>query len=648
MPRCGCGDQCTCLIEGGIGVDLSGTGNANNKYVVDLDGAEVAGAGISWSANQFSAKLAAAGGLEFDGTGAIRTTVAGGAAGTGATVAALVLKGKDVLGGALGAGFMIKPPDLYSTFEYGLQIGLDMMQVPVRFLSDGTPVVRTSDVLARTSPAMAGAYVQDQDPHRWRTLVDRPGRKLYPDDNNTIGRNDPSEGHYGYLETGQRDGLSTLSDVFRRVGRRTVLVLDLRFPPRNVAGNYVDPTPLWRIDAFLARVKALITQYSLSDSVIVTTADLTVAATQGVLDVLDYFNPLGVALAPMLITTTDAAAHPADGTWPATWKWVFLSSALPRATIDTYVAKVVAGAPLNVILFNVARQYLRRTLVNSNAQTAGATGAGARGVLSPDPEYYSGEINNYRYRQATPTLDTGTLKHGLLPSTGDNVESMTCMRRGFLRGGYNAVWMDSSVVKPAGSASAWSLMPGANPLESPTSWAVDLGFGFDSLSGSYGQMMLAFGVATDHTFRDPLQQPVPDQNLYPLDSGYVLSFDMNGYLWLFAYDRGVRTNMVVQQRPYGAAPLPIGGAGWTDPYRGKPYYFRLGVNANGLRVSTIPSIGGVASAVLYDVKTALAKTYRGAYVYFGRNNWEKINDWGGFIDQPTFAASGAIPAGPTP
>jgi hypothetical protein len=35
-------------------------------------------------------------------------------------------------------------------------------------------------------------------------------------------------------------------------------------------------------------------------------------------------------------------------------------------------------------------------------------------------------------------------------------------------------------------------------------------------------------------------------------------------------------------------------------------------------------------------------------VYFGRNNWEKINDWGGFIDQPTFAASGAIPAGPTP
>jgi hypothetical protein len=646
-PRCGCGDQCTCLVDGGVGIDLSGTGNPNNKYVVTFDGASVAGAGLGWSANQLSARLAAAGGLEFDPTGALRTSASGGAAGTGATVAALVQKGKDVLGGALGAGYMIKPPDLYGTFEYGLQIGLDMMQVPVRFLSDGTPVVRTADTLVRTTPALAGAFVQDQDQHRWRTLVDRPGRRLHPDESNTVNMYEPTAGHYGFLEGGQRDGLSTLAEVMRRVGRRTVLMLDLRFPPRNVVGDYVDPTPLWRVDAFLDRVRTMITQFSLSDSVIVTTNDLKVAVTQGVIDVLDYFTPIGVAVAPIIITATQAAAAPPDGTWPAAWKWAFLSSNLPRATLDTYVAKVVSGAPLNVMLFNVSRQYLRRTLVNNNAQTAGATGTGARGVLSADPEYYAGEINNYRFRQGTPTLDTGTIKNGLLTSAGDTVDNMPSVRRGYQRMGYNAVFMDQNMVKPAGSAGAWTLLPGANPIESPTSWAVDLGFGFDQLS-NYGQMMLAFGVATDHTWRDPLQQPAPDQTQYPLDSGYVLSFDMNGYLWLFGFDRGLRTSMVVAQRPYGAAPLPIGGTGNTDAYRGKAYYFRLGVNANGLRVSTIPSIGGVASAVLYDVKTVLAKTYRGAYVFGGRSNWEKVNDWTGFIDQPTFATSGAIPAGPTP
>lgn len=646
MARCGCGDQCTCLITEGVGIDVPGSGNVNNPYVVTFDGAEVIGPGIGWSNDQLTARLAPGGGLEFDGTGAMRTTEGGGGGGgepSGATVAALVAKAKDVIGGSHGAGHMIKPPDLRGTYEYALQTALDMVHVPVRFLSDGTPVVRTADTMLRTLPVQPGAFVQDQDPHHWRAVSDRPGRRLHPDETEGVGRNEPSDGHYGYLEPGQPFGLTTLDDVFRICGRRTVLLLDLRFPPRNAAGDYIDPTPLARVDAFLNRVRAMIGQYGLSTSVLVTTSDIQVRVTQGVIDVLDYFAQLGITVAPTLNTAADAAAHPADATWPAAWTWVFLSADLPRATIDTYVAKTIGSTPLNVMLFHVSRQYLRKTLVNSAAQTAGATGAGALGVLSGDPEYYLGEVYGYRYRSMVPSLNTLTIKEGILPSSGDDIENMPCRRRGFLRGGYNSVFLDHGAIPAAGSVGAWTLMGWACPLISPNSWMMDIGFGYDNFS-SYGQLGIAFGVPTDHQFRDPAQSPAPVQADYPLDTGYVLSFDSSGFLWLFAFDRGLRTSMVAAQRPYGVTPLTIGAGGNPDAYRGKPYYFRLGVNENGIKVSTIPAIGG-AGTMVYEVKTALAKTFRGSYVYFGRTG---MGAWTGFFDQPSFLDTGVPPAGPTP
>jgi hypothetical protein len=644
MPRCGCGDQCTCLVQEGVGIDVTGNGNPNNPFNVAFDGGEVAGPGIGWVDNTLVARIAPGGGLEFDGTGAMRTTGGGGGGGGNpASVAALVAKGSDVVGGALGAGYMLKPPDLLSTFTYGAQIGLDLMQVPVRFLSDGTPVVRTAETLLRTTPARDAEPVQEQDPSRWRSLADRPGKRLYPDEiTGTISRYEPTEGHYGYTENGQRDGLTSLADVFLAVGGKVVLLLDLRFPARNIAGDYVSPTPHWRVDLFLNRVRDLISRFGLSGSVIITSSDVDVRVTQGVIDVIDYFASLGLTAGPTITTPAEAAATPPDGTWPDSWRWVFLSSTLPRATLEPYVAKSAGGAPLNVMLFNVQRQYLRRTLVNSAAQTAGATGIGARGVISAEPEYYRGEVVSWRYRQVFATLGDGTIKNGILPSVGDEIAEMPAMRRGYQRAGYNSIFLDAAATPPNGSASAWSLMGWSCPVSTPNSWAMDVGLGFDQING-YGEMKIAFGVLTDHGFRDPVQPPTSQAN-HPLDSGYVLSFDNAGYVWLFAFDQGLRTSMVAAQRPSGAAPLVIGSPGHADTARGKPYYYRIGVNENGLRISTIPNISGVGT-VLYDVKTTLAKTYRGAYVFFGRSG---LGSWTGFIDSPLFLASGAAPAGPTP
>jgi hypothetical protein len=645
MARCGCSNTCNCLIEDGTGTTPSGSGNINNPYRIDIDGPSLAGDGIGWVGNRFVARLAPGGGLEFDTTGALRTSEGGDGGDTGgATVAALENVSADLVGGALGAGFMIKPPDLLSSYRYGLQSAMDFLHVPVRFLSDGSPVVHISETMDWASIDQS-EHVQDQDGHRWKVLNTTPGHDIDPPDH--PGLYDPKEGWWGYLEPGQR-GLTLLSDVFREVGGKIVLLLDVRFPARDTSGNFLHATPVSRTDAFLRRIRDLIKAFSLTTSVIITSTETSIP---GQADVLGYFSSAGITVGPYLEHNGAADAHPPDGTWPSTWTWVFCSAGISRDRLEAYVAK-----PLRTVLFIVTRQYQRMQLVNSPTQTPGATGVGAVGVISADPEYYGGAtvgrpLSGYPYRRLKSTWWFTTITHGLLPPGDPDLINMNWAYRGHHLTGYTAMWFGRLNRSPTPSSiTGWSLQGWMGPNETPTSWSLDLGLGFDQRTFATGWMAAAFGMATDHGFHDtdPASPPAAGDPVFALDSGYVLRLSTAGDMTLIGYDQGIGTVMATRTKPIGS-PVVIGDPGNPDPNRGVPQYYRIGVNANGIKVSVIPSIGGALGALVFEVKTSLAKAHRGGYIEFGRfcTNNSVSEAWNGFIDNPQLSPNGGPPNGPT-
>jgi hypothetical protein len=659
MSRCGCGDQCNCVVQGGTGIGVGGSGNANNPYTLAFDGSRVAGNGIGWDSagGHLSARLATGGGLAFDGTGALETTSSSSSGGGGATVAALEAMTGDVIGGSLGSGFMIKPPDLLRSYQNGLQGGLDFMHVPVRFLSNGSPVVTSSETMQfQDGYTPRTDHVQDQDGHRWKTLNLRPGAFLTP---TVPGTQDPRSGYFGYLEQGQ-GGNTFLSDVFRECGGKTVLLLQLQFPSVDGSGNFVHTTPTWRTELFLQRVLSLINAFNLAGSVIISTDQLTIPPNGGTIptDVLARFSNAGIRVGPWLATTTDTTAHPADSTWPATWTWVFLNWTLGASVLQPYVNK-----GLKTILWVVSRQYLRNTLVNKAIQSPGetpaATGVGALGVISADPLYYAGFSHNPKfgtgggiYIKTANTWRFSTVDHGLLPAGYESLTNMITTARGQHCVGYQHMIMGPNNLPEANSKTAWTLQGWMCPLQSPTSWAMDVGVGYNQLSVSgtpiYGWMAVAFCVPTDHGFKDtdPSAPPAVGDPRYTNDSGYIWLVDSNGYSYLWGFQAGVGTTMGPMVLPY-EVPKPINSGAGTDSVKGASYWFRIGVNANGIRVSTVSGPNGTPNTVIHEQKTTLAKANRGPYVYFGYASGS-VHGWEGFHDNAMVVGSGAFPNGPNP
>lgn len=640
--KCGCGDHCDCLVEGGLGTDVPGTGDEDNPYIVNIDGSEVSGPGIGWQDAKFTVRIVPGRGLEFDPAGSLFVTDGSTPPDAGrATVAALEDRAQDVIGGSIGAGFLIKPADQLATFQYGLQQGIDFMHVPVRFLGDGSPVVRISETMARSSDSPT-RHVQDLDPHQWRVTNSQPAYDIHHRFGETLWLNQPPPdaprtGWFGYLEPGQL-GLTFLSDVFREVGGKIVLVLDLRFPARDSGGGFAHDTPSWRTDLFLTQVKKMILHFGLTNSVIVTSTETDVpsAVTPPTRRVLEFFSDSGIRVGPYLESATAAAAHPPDVTWPAAWTWVFLSRSIPRETLQLYIDK-----PLHSILFIVTRQYLRGSLVNL------PDGVGAKGVISADPEYYAGELFNHRYRSPLggvggSVLASPTIKHGLLPSGDEALTRMSWAQRGAGRIGYAAMWLGPEIPKAARSVSSYVLQGYLGPHPTPTSCGYDLGTGFDQIPGT-GWMAFAFGVATDHGFADRQVGETPDPVNYPLDSGYVLLVQNDGVFYLIGYDYGGGT-LLGSANPYGQ-PLWIGHPDNPDQNRGMPLYYRIGVNANGIKVSRITGIGATETGtVIIQSTTDLAKAHRGPYAYFGRYSQVAMR-WDGYHEVAPLP-NGNPPIGP--
>jgi hypothetical protein len=668
---CGCGSG-GLTVRCSSGVSCAGLGTTTDPLVIqwDIPLAEVAcGAvmncvgdhlnqGLVMTGGRLGVRLASGGGLDFDIAGGLRVIGGGGGGGGGnpATVAALASLTKDVIGGAIGGGFMIKPPNMMQSYAYGMQAGLHFMQVPVRFLNDGSPVVYMQETMENTTPPFSFAHVQDQDSHRWKVFANKPGHHILPSGENFVDYGDPKLGWFGYLEPGE-PSLVFLADVLRQFGGKVVLLLDLRFPATDLAGNFVHATPPWRTAIFRERVRLMIQEMGLTSSVIVTSTmpfipDNDPADPTKKFDLLKYYSDAGIAVGPFFETGTAAGAYPPGPNWPSNWTWAFLSSSIPRGTLLSYVNQQVGSPakPLNVILFYVTRQYLRESLVNNSIQTPGATGIGAKGVLSADPEYYFAR-SRYWYRKADNTWAFSTVDHGLLPHEPDNLVSMNCLRRGHHLATYPSMWFGPDNYKPPDpiTSTGWSLQGWFGPSDPSlaNNRFYDLGFGFDQRTNTvadYGWMAMAFCVPTDHMFQNfgggASQPPGVD---YSLDNGYILLYDTNGYLFLWCVTLGVTEKMATEVIPYDSPPVVIGSSGWSDPRRGKPYYFRVGINANGLKVSRITAPGaGSPGTVVYSVTDALAKRHRGGYVSFGRRG----SFWNGFIDNPKMGSTGAPPNGP--
>jgi len=646
MPKCGCGDVCTCRVQGGLGITVPGTGNEDNPYIANIDGAAVSGPGIGWSANKFTVRITPGGGLEFDAAGNLKTTGGGGGGGVTypATVAALEASTSEIIGGSLGAGFYAKPEGLLSSFRHGMSVGLDMMSVGVRFLRDGTPVVHLYENLDQNG--LPGDQVQNQDLNRWQsTLVSKAGWAMFYDQE--LFGNPPSNGStlgwFGYYEPGQY-GLTTLEEVLREFGGKVVLNLHLLFPLLNAQGEFVAPTPSWRTDLFLGRVRDMIERFALQNSVIVSAYALSIPS--GVqpprINVLDWFASAGIRVGAQLDTPGDLTTVPAAN-YPATWTWVFMSASLTKAQIQPYVNK-----PLHVIIYGVSRRYLRDTLVRL------PNGAGAKGVLSADPEYYGAKFGE-RHRDTVPRFVYQTVKPGYLPPNGgDNIAYVGSTARGSYRLGLNRIYLDRNIPAPLNpdQQTKWVTFGSFIPNPAPTSFAIDFGIGMDGVqpTGGYRWVTFGFGMLTDHAFRDrwqPNGQPAfaPDPVNWPLDSGYAFLIDTNGFVFLQGWQQGSRTEMFP-----GALPPAVRAIN-----QNVPVYFRIGVNQNGIRLSDSSYNAGTNTytqgALIADIKTDLAKAYRGLYFFIGRHKTDPAHnngsgDWWGFIDNPQLVLNGAAPIGP--
>jgi hypothetical protein len=644
MGRCGCTEACACLITPGLGIDVDGTGDANNPYKISFDPTNggVIGRGLTWSGQTLSTNLKPGGGLEFDPvTGAMLVTGGGdpGGGGIGATVKSLETLTVDVIGGSLGAGFMHKPPDLLSSYIYGQTVGLDFLQVPVRFLSDGTPVVSFYETLTNVeglndiaSRPIADQHVQDQDLSRWRTGNLKPGAFMLPQKPTNV--TDPIAGWFGYLEPGQY-GLTTLADVLRAVGNKVVLLLNLTFPAVNGSGAFVHATPAWRTELFIRRTIDTITSFGATGSVIVTTDQLFIPPNSGTAptDVLKRFSDNAMVVGPYMANQAMIDAYPPDDPtkWQPTWTWVFASWRAPRANLAKYVA-----AKLHTILFVVSRHYLRSAIVHNSAQVPGANGVGAKGVISADPEYYGGiasrgALVGWKYRKYHGDWQYGTVHHGLLPPGDDTLPNVKPSIRGWSYSTYDACWMGSQSIIESGSNTAWVLHGELSPFPDTNSFSLDFGPGFGMTSPEpYGWMALAFAVPTDHGFKDPPGAVAPGDPLYALDSGYVMLFDTNGFAFLWAFDKGVQTTI-------GGGKNVIGG----DPAAGAVYWYRIGVNPNGIKVTQLTGNGQLGT-VLWEVKTDLAKQFRGQYCYLGRLG-KNITAWNGYTEPISHLPGGGFP-----
>jgi glycerophosphoryl diester phosphodiesterase len=650
------------VLQDGLGVDVTGTGDPNNPYVVEFDGSEVVAQGLTWdsSVRKLSAKLAPGGGLEFDAGGAIRSTVTGGGEEVGwTTIADLEARGANVVIGHAGAGYLVKPETARRSYEYGQQIGVDAMHVPVRMLMDGTPVVHSDETLGRThgepwnAAAWQAIHVQEIDGHRWGIVpmlsgLDSPYLRNQPDGNTdpTIEFNaaawadnakwqtrSPSFGFLGNREQPQYGG-TFLADVFRDVGGRTPLIIDLRWPARTGGnGAFVRSTPAWRTDLFLRNTLSMIQRFGLSSYVVVTSDQITIPAqvVGQTVNVLDYFSSAGIRVGPQM-TSANVSTYP-PSSWPATWSWAFFPTTISDATIATYAALTPGGNPLRRVLLQVQRQTVWRDRI---------TTPGLLGGTSADPVYAYGlvggthPLSGLGYRRNWSDWGQATVQHGLIPPA-EGATRVSPYLRGLHEPGVDRTLFGPQMV-PVVSGTGYHVLQGRlGPLPVPTDVSFDFVLGMDEFESPRvgGWLGFTFGRVDDSQFTD--WNPAPGANA-AAQSGYL--FLMNG---LNTATDAVNPNLYLYGYQ-GSAVVTIGSARTLTPVAaGAGKRFRIGVNNKGLRISAVQGDGSLVT--LIESRTDLAKAHRGPYMHLGRRSQTSAG-WYGWCEGFTWTAFAGAVDGP--
>lgn len=637
MARCSHEGICNCDIQSGHGITVTGRGQPNNPFTLTADGQALVGQGLAWDPQRkrFSAKLGSGGGLSFDMSGGLILAEKGGEGGTvpGASVADLLKRApqQNIVGGYQGAGYMIKPQGTQATYTYGVQRGVDMMHVPTRFLTDGTPVVTPSEELTQQNGGGISDYtdrrtlVAQQTIHRWRLIPQKPGivgdLDSAPAAEPSAGPElDPQRGWFGYLEPNEA-GHPSLADVFDLVGRSSVLVLDLRFPPikTDTAGNPIwdsyAPSPV-QITQFLDRTRVLIQRYGLQQSVIVTTATPKIPGEQGPIDVLARFVDAAVPAGPTFPTQKDADRYPPGESWPNGWQVAFFGDAVPAETVKTYADATISG-----FYYPISRQHQHTDLVKPS---------GAAGVLSPDPEYYAGQFTDHptggswAYRMNGDRFWFSTVEPGMLPPA-ESLDTVHPNYRGFMprarpEDAFLQLGKECFRPAPAGQASGtYSVLQGwLSPLENTTNYALYVIFDVGRPNPGGGPVVDP--VACTLAFAVPGDQPFTSLAEMPGHAGYLLSYHTENA------DNTGKTVKLWGWNPDETDPAknPVELMSWAPDWGGSKAGLRIRVNATRIEVQAINADTQAPVGTAWDSSTAPAPApkvgtlYRGGYVHLGR------------------------------
>lgn len=662
---CGCGSG-GITVRCGVGLTCSGVGSTADpltiSWTIPLDttacgavmtcvGAHLTN-GLSLTNGQLGVRLSPGGGLEFDANGAIRATGSSGG-GTGwRTINDLVTRGNDVVIGALGAGYLFKPETLIRSYRMGQEFGLDAMHVPVRFTLEGWPIVHFDEFFGRiwgepwNSAAWSARELQSQSINqlvRFPALagIDNPYLRNQPDGDTSpywdptawdlahFAGDSPLWGFFGFNEPPQY-GVTLLSDVLREVGNRTPLILDLRFPARAANGTFVRSTPAWRLKLFLLKTLALIRQFAVTSSVVVTTPDPKVQpteTTEPVINVLDGFSASGIPVGPFLDTAARAAAYPPDGTWPTTWTWAFCNvDALSKAQVALYRDKVVAGKKLNTIAFMVNRQYTWADRVRDQSLLGGISGdpfytVAAGGVGATHP------LSNPSYRRNFSQWEFNTIDHGHFGAT-DAVTDVASAKRSFPEDDDDVTIFGPNTIKLTPTTTAYALQGWMSPFADPTIMSLDFTVYFDRMvaSGSQSGSWLAVAFLRDNDL------PFADWHDAATNTvsrtGYALTMRQDRTILLQAWNTATNAIVTLGTNTVSAV--------WDGAARKR---FIIGVNARGIRVRQVDVTTGATVKELMTVTTSLAVQYRGAYTHFGRYS-SVPDEWFGFFRAVTALFNG--------
>lgn len=642
---CGCGNICNCLLEDGYGTIANGAGTPANPHSVDFNGAEVIDQGLQWNptTRKLSTKIVFGGGLAYDPTGALYVE-GGGGNNPGPLDLMTPLEGREtgsVIGGMLGAGYLISPEHFVRSYELGLGLGLDIMHVGVRYLRDGTPVAMWDQQFGRTVnhpynvtvDHWADRRVEDQQLSFWNTLPHPAGMQdgmvsWQPHkDQNPMSRSAweparlnaraPEFGWFGYLEPPQFGG-TRLEQLLDLCQNRIPLALHLLFPSTIQEPNVSSP---YRSEAFLTKVRRLIQAYRMQYQVLVctnyNTLTIPAAADNQQIDVLGFFSE-SARLGPVLENTEQMAVLPPESFADRGWTWALLGLAADDPTLSAYPAAGIHSLT---------------SPVNRHSSYHRSVELGMRGILSGDPIYIGATmtrgahpIASHSYRYAQAPFDDHTVPSGLLNPHDTNPAAQSPPQRGVMRIQPNddiqsqLLFTPQMTDLPNDSRSYWVLQGWCAPWDNLTNWSINFHLqmdGSDWSNSSSDWMGFAFCLPTDKPFHDSgSAEPVR-----PGETGYVFYMAQDNRCYITRYVDGGRVEAV------SFSPLtPI------RPGRDGRKQFRVCVSDDrgGIRVCAVTSDG------LVSLADFVGEEYmnRGGYIYFGRRSADN-RQWTGRVIDPT-------------